>query len=208
MKIQKRIFVSLAIILAAMLTQPVTASANENVMKPYEEKLNQINQELGTDLKFNVEDEASISQMEQFYTSMSLEEFDAYIRNAIKNAQNYDKKFETDIKNESEIEPLEETVEQRYIYDTVHYIYVKVNTNVEHGVRTYTAFHGAGDNNSQGSYPYYSLTSYVANFSENKKVLYCNFSCYRYIAPDICDAYATPILVNFKAGGGNVYPSA
>lgn len=191
-----------------MLAQPVTASANENVMEPYEEKLNQINQELGTDLRFNAEDEVSISQMEQFYTSMSLEEFDVYIRNAIKNAQNYDKDLGTDIKNESGIEPLEETVEQRYIYDTVHYIYVKVNTNVEHGVRTYTAFHGAGDNNSQGSYPYYSLTSYVANFSENKKVLYCNFSCYRYIAPNICDTYATPILVNFKAGGGNVYPSA
>lgn len=191
-----------------MLAQPVTASANENVMEPYEEKLNQINQELGTDLRFNAEDEVSISQMEQFYTSMSLEEFDVYIRNAIKNAQNYDKDLGTDIKNESGIEPLEETVEQRYIYDTVHYIYVKINTNVEHGVRTYTAFHGAGDNNSQGSYPYYSLTSYVANFSENKKVLYCNFSCYRYIAPNICDTYATPILVNFKAGGGNVYPSA
>ncbi|GFI04222.1 hypothetical protein IMSAGC005_03074 [Lachnospiraceae bacterium] len=208
MKICKKLFGCFAIILVALLAQPVTASANENVMEPYEEKLNQINQELGTDLRFNAEDEVSISQMEQFYTSMSLEEFDVYIRNAIKNAQNYDKDLGTDIKNESGIEPLEETVEQRYIYDTVHYIYVKVNTNVEHGVRTYTAFHGAGDNNSQGSYPYYSLTSYVANFSENKKVLYCNFSCYRYIAPNICDTYATPILVNFKAGGGNVYPSA
>lgn len=208
MKICKKLFGCFAIILVALLAQPVTASANENVMEPYEEKLNQINQELGTDLRFNAEDEVSISQMEQFYTSMSLEEFDVYIRNAIKNAQNYDKDLGTDIKNESGIEPLEETVEQRYIYDTVHYIYVKINTNVEHGVRTYTAFHGAGDNNSQGSYPYYSLTSYVANFSENKKVLYCNFSCYRYIAPNICDTYATPILVNFKAGGGNVYPSA
>ena len=212
MKKGKMIILGLAIAFLVMHLQEMTTFASENVMEPYEEKLDQINQELGTNFKFDDEGELSKSEMEQFYTSMSVEEFDVYIRNAIKKEQNIGDFFGADTRNDwnidSGIELMEVSKEQRYIYDTVHYLFVDVNINTEHGVTTYTAFKGAGDSGSQGSYPFYRVKSCAANLSEDCKILSCNFSCYQYVAPNIYNTYDTPILVSFRAGGGNVFPSA
>lgn len=212
MKKAKMITIGFAVAFLVMSLQEMITFASEDVMEPYEEKLDQINQELGTNFKFNNEGELSKTEMEQFYTSMSVDEFDVYMRNAIEKAQNMSNCLGEDARNDwnidSGIQLMELTTEQRYIYDTAHYLYVSVNINTEHGVTTYTAFHGAGDSGSQGSYPFYRVDSYVASLSENSKILSCNFSCFKCIAPNVSNTYATPILVNFKAGGGNVYPSA
>lgn len=210
MKKVKKIISSMAMTSLIIFSQSMSALASENVMAPYEEKLEQINQELGTDFKFNTEGELSKSEMEQFYTSMSVDQFDQYIRDAIREAEDNHLDSSTTVVHDknSEFSLMESRTQQKYIYDTVHYIFVDVSINTEHGVTTYTDYHGAGDNGSQNSYPYYSLSSYVASFSDNKKVLNCNFSCIKYIAPNVSNTYTTPILVYFTAGGGDVSPTA
>ena len=63
-----------------------------DAMKPYEKRLEELNKELGSNLVIYIpETDPDYEEQVSFYTSMTIEEFDRYIRDLNEKAKEYDK---------------------------------------------------------------------------------------------------------------------
>ena len=71
---------------------PLLVSANETIhsFSDYEEKLNNINKELGTDYVMVPSNDFTQDQMESFYCSMTMEKFEQYILSAYEAEKEFD----------------------------------------------------------------------------------------------------------------------
>lgn len=73
----------------SMYNEPVS---DLDAMKPYEERLEELNKELGSNLVIYIpETDPDYEEQVSFYTSMTIEEFDRYIRDLNEKAKEYDK---------------------------------------------------------------------------------------------------------------------
>ena len=84
-QLRKSFIIVLALIMVLGNTLSVSASNIEDVLLPYEDRLSEINEELGTNYKLATEDElnamdTSMDKLIDFFTSMDLEEFEDYIK--------------------------------------------------------------------------------------------------------------------------------
>jgi len=81
MKQLKKSFI-IVFTLMMVLGNTLSVSANniDSVLLPYEDRLSEINEELGTNYKLATEDELNaMDNLIDFFTSMDLEEFEDYI---------------------------------------------------------------------------------------------------------------------------------
>ena len=63
-----------------------------DAMKPYEKRLEELNKELGSNMVIYIpETDPDYDEQVSFYTSMTIEEFDRYIRDMNEKAKEYDK---------------------------------------------------------------------------------------------------------------------
>ncbi|MDE7238631.1 MAG: hypothetical protein K2N41_02845, partial [Lachnospiraceae bacterium] len=65
---------------------------NENDLAIYEEELSKLNEELGTDYRLSPTGDDTYEDMVAFYTGMTIEEFDTYIREAYEKEMEFDKR--------------------------------------------------------------------------------------------------------------------
>lgn len=99
-------------------TLVVSATNTEDILQPYQNKLNEINEKLGTSYKLASEDElnaidSSMSMLTEFITNMNLDEFENYIMELHNNSE-----FEepVDCREIPDIMPLADESYQIYIY--------------------------------------------------------------------------------------------
>jgi len=211
MKAITKVFNFISIFFFIFLSQVMPAMASDNALLLYEERLNEINAELGTNYEFVYSGgEISEDEMISFYTSMTIDEFDAYIRNMANKGKMLEKRIT--FQQEEMVSIIEVTratdVEQRYYYDGVHYLKIYANTNTEHGKQIYSKITKWGHSGNLGQYPYYSPRDLSCTISSDGREVECIYTCNQYVGPNIMSAVDTIITVTFVAGGGNIYPIA
>lgn len=123
-QLRKSFIIVLALIMVLGNTLSVSASNIEDVLLPYEDRLSEINEELGTNYKLATEDElnamdTSMDKLIDFFTSMDLEEFEDYIMELHNNSVIEEN---TDCREENGIMPLADDSKQFYFYDKVHWL--------------------------------------------------------------------------------------
>ena len=129
-QLRKSFIIVLALIMVLGNTLSVSASNIEDVLLPYEDRLSEINEELGTNYKLATEDElnamdTSMDKLIDFFTSMDLEEFEDYIMELHNNSVIEEN---TDCREENGIMPLADDSKQFYFYDKVHWFYLDTKT--------------------------------------------------------------------------------
>ena len=65
-------------------------NASSDPLQPYKDRLEELNTELGTDLAIVAPENGSMEDAINFYTSMSMDEFDSYVKNAYEEAASLD----------------------------------------------------------------------------------------------------------------------
>ena len=115
-QLRKSFIIVLALIMVLGNTLSVSASNIEDVLLPYEDRLSEINEELGTNYKLATEDElnamdTSMDKLIDFFTSMDLEEFEDYIMELHNNSVIEEN---TDCREENGIMPLADDSKQFY----------------------------------------------------------------------------------------------
>ena len=148
MKALKKSF-SVVLILTLLLgnTISVHASSVVDTLQPYEDKLSEINEELGTNYKLASEEElnamdTSTSMMVEYITSMSIDEFENYIIELHNNSAISDRDKTVE---DSGVMPLADESKQFYFYDKVHWFYLDTKTVTVNNVVYYNAFVDAID---------------------------------------------------------------
>ena len=185
----------------------VFAAEGGNELAPYEAELNTLNEELGTDYALQQSDGTSYEEMVEFFTSMSMDEFDAYIHDAYVAEKEFEEKEGSEL-----IAIMDENVNtrstlstQKFYYDGSNYLYMKAYTTTVSGQTIYT-----GDVSSTGwsisSYPAYKSTSCTVSFSSDKKSATCKYNCTRYVSANVISTGIYTKTCTFSAGGGNLYP--
>lgn len=212
MKLAQKCFVSctLSMILLFSNVMPTFASNYANKMAPYEQKLNEINKELGTDYEFAYSD-GDIPEKEiiNFYTSMSIDEFDAFIRDAINEDNILSQKMET---QEYEYvynlnpNPYGMKYDQKYYYDGLHYVGLQTTYDVRNFITVYTSADRWYDSGSLGKYPYFSPYYCNTGLRNNNRSIYCVYDCQRFIAAGVKQPATVQIKVTFNVGEGDLYP--
>lgn len=207
----KKIIISLCLVLAllcSLFMLPADVNAEQNSLAPYYAVLEEMNEELKTDYMFpsavQMEEAGeSYSELVEFYTSMSMDEFRSYVRAAYDNEAKEDKCY-SDIVIDSEIEPLAYNKKQKYYYDasSLNYLFISSTVYSADGVERYSSVDSYG--HTEILYPYYTPSSMSKSFGTGYKTVTCTFSCVKYIAKNLISATAYTLKVTFSASGGNV----
>ncbi|MCD7835651.1 MAG: hypothetical protein LUG83_03165 [Lachnospiraceae bacterium] len=210
MKKIKKITVVMTLIAGILLFQNTKVFASDvtsTELAIYEEKLAQLNEELGTDYKLQPSTGFSYDEMVEYFTNMTIDEFETYIRNAYLQEQALNEKMEN---------PLQEIIEQNsntrstlntqyYCYDGKNMLYMKAYTTTVSGTTVYT-----GDVLSTGSiineYPAYDSTSCTVVISSTMRTAECSWICVKYVSANVASGTYYVVSCTFTAGGGNIYP--
>jgi hypothetical protein len=185
----------------------VFATDGVNELAPYEAELETLNEELGTDYALQQCDGTSYEEMVDFFTSMSMDEFDAYIHDAYIAEKEFEEKEDSKL-----ITVMDENANarstlstQKFYYDGSNYLYMKAYTTTVSKKTVYT-----GDVSSTGysisSYPAYKSTSCTVSFSSDKKTATCKYKCTKYVSANVISTGTYTKTCTFSAGGGNIYP--
>lgn len=211
----RRRFISLYLVLMLLCTLfkgAVTVNAEEDSLAPYYAILEEINEKLGTNYAFSSEEQLmemgeSYSDLVEFYTKMSMEEFKDYVQKAHKNATEYSNKVDCNVvvENNYEIEPLAYGKTQRYYYDTsgINYFYIVSTLYSADGEERYSRIDENGYTSL--SYPYYESVSMTHSYSSGNTEVTCTYIYKKVITPYLIDSTKYSLAVTFEASGGDVY---
>lgn len=187
----------LSIILLVDNSRYAEAKTNKDALRPYEEKLEELNEELGTNFELASTEGDTYDELVEFYTQMTMDEFEEYIRKA------YFGETEMPKENAEVIIPRSSS-SQRFYYDGTNYFYVNSIVTVENGVLRYSGIESTGSR--VVSYPAYKMTSYDFGFQNSKRDVKCTWKCVKCIAKNVIATGSYTMSCTFRAGGGNVYP--
>lgn len=206
-KIMKQLKKSFIIVFALMMvlgnTLSVSANNIDSVLLPYEDRLSEINEELGTNYKLATEDElnavdTSMDNLIDFFTSMDLEEFEDYIMELHNNSLIEES---TDCREENSIMPLADDSKQFYFYDKVHWFYLDTKTVTVNNVVYYNSFVDAGSGfDLTETYPQYSSYNYDYSVSSDSRKMTVKYYCTKYLSKYITDATKYTISHTYTAG--------
>lgn len=205
----KNVVTIVMITIGILLFQEAEAFAGEvsyDEFAAYETKLGQLNEEMGTDYQLQPTDGFSYDEMVAYFTDMTMEEFEAYIRNAYQQEKNLDEKMRKPLQEiaDGSINLRSTLGTQRYYYDGNNSLYLKAYTTTVSGSTIYT-----GDVSATGStinsYPAYKSNSCTVEFSGDKKNASCTWTCLKYLSANVTSATKYTVKCTFTAGGGNVY---
>ena len=198
-------------LLCSVFSVSITVNAKEDSLVQYRTVLEELNEQLGTDYAFPTKEQMkdngeSYSDLVQFYSKMSIDEFKDYVIRAYNNEKNGRKTEVSDIiKDESEISPLAYTKRQKLFYDTTgkNYLYITSTFYTADGKERYSSVNSYGY--IGGAYPYYLPSSMSSSKSSDFTKVTCTFSCVKYIAKNLIDATRYTVKVTFTAAGGDVH---
>ena len=151
-------------------------------------------------------------EMLNFYASMSLEDFEQYIRNAFEAENNANSVPSLSKLPQNDIQMITSDIyygpiKQKYYYSGVGYLFITANNvylDMVSDMR-YVDFIEFGY--YSGSYPYYAPTTYNTSFSNSMEYLYCSCSCIKYVANNLIATGSYSFNFTFTAGGGDIgYP--
>lgn len=207
-----KLVVALVLVGLFIFRQNSLAYANQGVdsLAPYQERLILLNNELGTNYILSPTGDNTYDEMVIFYTNMTLDEFEKYIRDAYAAVQAFDEVVEQKICMQKNT-PLicYSTLEkQKYYYaSNDNYLYIDAYIETANGHKVYT-----GEINSAGyaiaSYPAYKVNSYTSSFSNDKRTVDICYSCIKYASQNLIYNTTYTINVIYGAGEGDIYPSA
>lgn len=197
-----------ALVMAGVLIlgQNSFAYAKEEVnnLTPYQERLILLNDELGTDYVLSPTGDTTYDEMVTFYTNMSLDEFEEYIRDAYVAEQAFDKVVaqETEMRKDDDAVGYSTLEKQKYFYaSNANYLYINAYTTTVSGSTIYT-----GDISSAGSsissYPAYKANSYSSSFSDDKKTVDISYSCVKCVSQNLIYDTKYTINVTYGVNGG------
>jgi len=149
-------------------------------------------------------------------TSMSMDEFDQYIYDAVCNSSAEEATFEENNIPYNFVSPVVTSegigiksvtvATQRYYYDNLgNYLYIKAQstrTSRNNGTTVYTGLL-QGYGSSVASYPAYVYNSMNYSFSTDKRLIYCTWKCTKYASANVAYATRYTIKTTFLAGGGD-----
>ena len=129
----KNVVTIVMITIGILLFQEAEAFAGEvsyDEFAVYETKLGQLNEEMGTDYQLQPTDGFSYDEMVAYFTDMTMEEFEAYIRNAYQQEKNLDEKMRKPLQEiaDGSINLRSTLGTQRYYYDGNNSLYLKAYT--------------------------------------------------------------------------------
>lgn len=187
-------------------------ASEADVLKPYEEKLAEINNELGTSYKIPDANELSVTGMTEaelisFYTAMDMDEFESYILEMDENNQTEEIIVLQSPYNKNGISLSATSSTQKYYYSTSNnnYLYIKTSVSTSGGKKYYSSINSLGSNSTATGYPYYSVKSYSYSKSSNSRQVTCSYKCSKYLSSTIIDTGSYTVKVTFTAGGGDLY---
>lgn len=209
---KKRLKYAMAMVVAMILvisnSFSVLAATEVDVLLPYKEKLAVLNEEMGTQYKIPTREELSatdmtVQELNAFYTSMNLEEFEDYILEI--HAQNItDNEARTqNVVAVSEGMPARATeTEQFYYYSSSNRNYFTLKSKIVtvNNVAYYNSFVNAGYNSKATGYPYYVPRSISYSVSSDSRQMTVSYSCSKYVSATLIDTGYYTINVTYTAG--------
>lgn len=212
---RKKVILGLVFILLFSLFTVMSsekAVAGEDSLSTYYAILAELNEELGTDYMFLTTEQLadngeSYSDLVEFYSAMSPEQFRVYIIEAHENETKGSDIFTAgdilDIGNK--VEPLAASKTQRFYYDATvsNCIYIVSTVYNAEGQTRYSSIDSYGCEYT--SYPYYKPSSMTRTYSSGTTKVTCTFVCAKYIGYNIISATSYTLKVTFVASGGDVY---
>lgn len=202
-QLRKSMVIVLMLLVVLGNTLMVSASNAEDVLIPYQNRLNEINEKLGTNYKLASEDElktvnSSINMLTEFFIKMDLDEFEDYIIKLHNNS-----KFEepTNRGDQTGIMPLADDSKQFYFYDKVHWFYLDTKTVTVNNVVYYNSFVDAGSGfDLTETYPQYSAYKYDYSISSDSRKMEVTYYCTKYLSKYVTDATKYTIKHTYTAG--------
>ena len=185
---KKKLLSTLLLAGTLLIGSTVSAYAQDvssDPLQPYEDRLEELSTELGTDLAIVAPEDGTIEDAIDFYSSMSMDEFDSYVKDAYEEAESLDVVTEEYVSEESsslDVAPLASIAYyQKYFYNS--------------------------GNSVQKSYPSYKCKSASYSFSSNKKTITCNYRVTKYLSSTLIETTTKNISCTFIANGGNISAS-
>lgn len=197
---KKRLKYALAILFALTLlvngSFSALAATESDVLLPYREKLNLLNEELAvTDM--------TVQELNDFYTSMDLNEFEEYILEMHdQNAQNSEARIQNVIAVNDGISARATETEQFYYYSSSNRNYFTLKSKIVtvNNVAYYNSFVNAGYNSKATGYPYYVPMSISYSVSSDSRQMTVSYNCSKYISATLIDTGYYTINVTYTAG--------
>lgn len=184
---------------------------NTNALQPYEEKLEELSSELGTELAIVPSENGTMEETIDFYTNMSIEDFESYVKDAYEEGELLDEITDAHLSEDFsslEVAPLASIAYyQKYYYsagNTKNYLYVRAYVNSDTSRYTGEVY---DIGSIQNSYPSYKCKSASYSFSNNKKNLNCNYKVTKYLSNSLIETTTKTISCTYTANGGNIYAS-
>lgn len=90
---KKKLLSTLLLAGTLLIGSTVSAYAQDvssDPLQPYEDRLEELSTELGTDLAIVAPEDGTIEDAIDFYSSMSMDEFDSYVKDAYEEAESLD----------------------------------------------------------------------------------------------------------------------
>lgn len=194
-----------------LVSQGVMAYASEGTdsFHMYEEKLEELNNELGTTYQLTPAAGESYEDMVNYFSTMSMEEFEEYIKGCYESEVEFDSVMDKPLENVATNSGMERSTlgTQRYYYSAnANYLYIKAYTTTVSGVTVYT-----GDVNSAGYslsvYPGYAANTYSTSFADDMRTVQVTYNCTKYLSKYVTDAVAYTLKITYGAGAGDIYPT-
>lgn len=203
-QLRKSMVIVLMLLVVLGNTLMVYASNTEDVLLPYQNRLNEINQKLGTNYKLASEDElkaadSSMNMLIDFITKMDLDEFEDYI---IELHNNSDFEESTNRGEQIGITPLADEVKQFYFYDKVHWFYLESYVVTVNNVVYYNSFKkaGSGEVDATHTYPRYDAYDNDYSISSDSRKMDVTYYCIKYLSQYVTDGTKYTIKHTYTAG--------
>ena len=198
----KKIFVAVTVCIL-FLNNAICAQAEEeksvDTLFPYKEELKNLNKAWGTNYKIGIEEGDTEQEIIDYFTSMSMEEFQEYMKNihaadvaGIKSVSENGKKNNSDKARSL-------TYNQYAYYDGNNALRIRAEiATSSSGVKTYESIPSYG--RVQDHYPYYDPTMGASfTFSSNRKIATGRFNCVKYVGKGIQNGICYTITCKFSA---------
>lgn len=197
---------TLLLIMSVLSTLSVSAEyLEEDPLILYKNRLSYLNE--AYDLDYMIPEETAsggdYSEIIDFFSVMSIEEFDNYILSLNEYDSLDDIEFRAD--SEETITPMSSYYMQKYIYgaSSNNYFYIVTDTVYADGYQRYTNVREI--NCVYTSYPSYRLIDTSWSYTNSRRNINVTFFALKYVSETVCYTTQYKIPVTFSATGGDIY---
>lgn len=173
----------------------ISYAAEKNALELYELKLEELNTEFKTKYRLQPNSGETYQNMINFYLSMSIDEFESYIRTIHTNMLNGNS---TKMPNTPQTTSIS-SYQQISYYDGANGLTIRANISTNNATKTYVDITDYG--RIATHYPYYEpirgLFTYY--FSSDKKIATCIYTCGKYIGSNLTDGVSYSIKCKYNA---------